>query len=30
LTRLEKKGLIKREQEVICIPDLLALERTIV
>ncbi len=30
LTRLEKKGLIKREQDVICIPDLLALERMIV
>lgn len=30
LTRLEKKGLIKREQEVICIPDLSALERMIV
>ncbi|MEC4819806.1 MAG: Crp/Fnr family transcriptional regulator [Scytonema sp. PMC 1069.18] len=30
LTRLEKKGLIKRDQEVICIPDILALERTIV
>jgi CRP-like cAMP-binding protein len=30
LTRLEKKGLIKREQDVICIPDLSALERMIV
>lgn len=30
LTRLEKKGLIKRDQDVICIPDLSALERTIV
>lgn len=30
LTRLEKKGLIKREQEVICIPDLSALEKMIV
>ncbi len=30
LTRLEKKGLIKRDSEVICIPDLLALERMIV
>jgi CRP/FNR family cyclic AMP-dependent transcriptional regulator len=30
LTRLEKKGLIAREQEVICIPDLSALERMIV
>ncbi|MEA5503111.1 Crp/Fnr family transcriptional regulator [Halotia wernerae UHCC 0503] len=30
LTRLEKKGLIKRVQDSICIPDLLALERTIV
>jgi CRP/FNR family transcriptional regulator, cyclic AMP receptor protein len=29
LTRLEKKGLIKREQDLICIPDLSALERTI-
>ncbi|MBF2006197.1 Crp/Fnr family transcriptional regulator [Chlorogloeopsis fritschii PCC 9212] len=30
LTRLEKKGLIKRDQEVICIPDVSALERMIV
>ncbi|KYC38220.1 hypothetical protein WA1_38420 [Scytonema hofmannii PCC 7110] len=30
LTRLEKKGLIRREQDVLCIPDLLALERMIV
>jgi CRP-like cAMP-binding protein len=30
LTRLEKKGLIKRDQDTICIPDLLALEKTIV
>ncbi|MFB2769066.1 Crp/Fnr family transcriptional regulator [Pelatocladus sp. BLCC-F211] len=30
LTKLEKKGLIKREQEVICIPDLSALEKMIV
>jgi CRP/FNR family cyclic AMP-dependent transcriptional regulator len=29
LTKLEKKGLIKREQEVFCVPDLLALERLI-
>lgn len=29
LTRLEKKGLIKRIQDTICIPDLLALEKTI-
>jgi CRP/FNR family transcriptional regulator, cyclic AMP receptor protein len=30
LTRLEKKGLIKRDQDIICIPDLSALERMIV
>lgn len=30
LTRLEKKGLIKRDQDTICIPDLSALERMIV
>lgn len=30
LTRLEKKGLIRRDQDIICIPDLLALERMIV
>ncbi|KOP28135.1 hypothetical protein AMR41_01620 [Hapalosiphon sp. MRB220] len=30
LTKLEKKGLIKREQEVICIPDLSELEKMIV
>jgi CRP/FNR family transcriptional regulator, cyclic AMP receptor protein len=30
LTRLEKKGLIKRDQESICIPDVLALEKMIV
>ncbi|WP_017654712.1 Crp/Fnr family transcriptional regulator [Fortiea contorta] len=30
LTRLEKKGLIKRDQEIICIPDVSALEKTIV
>ncbi|WP_066375099.1 MULTISPECIES: Crp/Fnr family transcriptional regulator [unclassified Anabaena] len=30
LTRFEKKGLIKREQDNICIPDLSALERMIV
>ncbi len=30
LTRLEKKGLIKRDQDTICIPDLSALERIIV
>jgi CRP/FNR family transcriptional regulator, cyclic AMP receptor protein len=30
LTRLEKKALIKRDQDTICIPDLSALERTIV
>jgi CRP-like cAMP-binding protein len=30
LTRLEKKGLIKRDQDAICIPDLLALEKMIV
>ncbi|PMB03705.1 hypothetical protein CEN45_20195 [Fischerella thermalis CCMEE 5198] len=30
LTKLEKKGLIKRDQELICIPDLSALERMIV
>ena len=30
LTRLEKKGLIKRTQDSICIPDLLALEQMIV
>jgi CRP-like cAMP-binding protein len=30
LTRLEKKGLIKRDQDIICIPDLLALERMII
>ncbi len=30
LTKLEKKGLIKRDQEVICIPDLSALEKMIV
>ncbi|NEO27067.1 MAG: winged helix-turn-helix domain-containing protein, partial [Kamptonema sp. SIO4C4] len=29
LTKLEKKGLIKRDQEVLRIPDLEALERTI-
>jgi CRP/FNR family transcriptional regulator, cyclic AMP receptor protein len=30
LTKLEKKGLIKRDQDVICIPDVSALERMIV
>ncbi|ARV62812.1 hypothetical protein BZZ01_02405 [Nostocales cyanobacterium HT-58-2] len=30
LTRLEKKGLIRREHELICIPDVSALERMIV
>ncbi len=30
LTRLEKKGLIRRDQDMICIPDLSALERMIV
>ncbi|MBW4643608.1 MAG: Crp/Fnr family transcriptional regulator [Goleter apudmare HA4340-LM2] len=30
LTRLEKKGLIRRDQDIICIPDLSALERMIV
>lgn len=30
LTKLEKKGVIQRDQEIICIPDLLALERWIV
>ncbi|PMB03206.1 hypothetical protein CI592_15115, partial [Fischerella thermalis CCMEE 5328] len=30
LTKLEKKGLIKRDQELICIPDLSALEKMIV
>ncbi|MBD2497808.1 Crp/Fnr family transcriptional regulator [Nostoc sp. FACHB-280] len=30
LTRLEKKGLIQRDQETICIPDVSALERLIV
>lgn len=30
LTRLEKKGLIKRDHDVICVPDLSALERMIV
>jgi CRP/FNR family transcriptional regulator, cyclic AMP receptor protein len=30
LTRLEKKGLIKRDQDIICVPDLLALEKIIV
>ncbi|WP_392531922.1 Crp/Fnr family transcriptional regulator [Nostoc sp. C117] len=30
LTRLEKKGLIRRDQDIICIPDLPALERMIV
>jgi CRP/FNR family transcriptional regulator, cyclic AMP receptor protein len=30
LTKLEKKGLIQRDQDVICIPDLSALERMIV
>jgi CRP-like cAMP-binding protein len=30
LTRLEKKALIKRDQDTICIPDLSALERMIV
>ncbi len=30
LTRLEKKGLIKRDQDIICVPDLLALEKMIV
>ncbi len=30
LTRLERKGLIKRDQEVICIPDISALEKMIV
>ncbi|NET01302.1 MAG: Crp/Fnr family transcriptional regulator [Sphaerospermopsis sp. SIO1G1] len=30
LTKLEKKGLIVREQDVICIPDVLALEKTII
>ena len=29
LTKLEKKGLIQREQESLCIPDLAALEKTI-
>ncbi|MCM0593226.1 MAG: Crp/Fnr family transcriptional regulator [Gloeotrichia echinulata IR180] len=30
LTRLEKKGLIRRDQDIICIPDLSALEKMIV
>jgi CRP/FNR family cyclic AMP-dependent transcriptional regulator len=30
LTRLEKKGLIKRDQDIICIPDLPALEKMII
>jgi CRP-like cAMP-binding protein len=30
LTRLEKKGLIKRDQDIICIPDMAALERMII
>jgi CRP-like cAMP-binding protein len=29
LTKLEKKGLIQRQQETLCIPDLVALERAI-
>jgi CRP/FNR family transcriptional regulator, cyclic AMP receptor protein len=30
LTKLERRGLIRRDQDIICIPDLSALERTIV
>lgn len=30
LTRLEKKGLISREQEIMCIPDVSALEKMII
>ncbi|MEA5617815.1 Crp/Fnr family transcriptional regulator [Cronbergia sp. UHCC 0137] len=30
LTRLEKKGLIIRDQDILCIPDLLALEKMII
>ncbi len=30
LTKLEKKGMIKRDSEILCIPDILALERLIV
>jgi CRP/FNR family transcriptional regulator, cyclic AMP receptor protein len=30
LTKLEKKGLIKRDTDIICIPDITALEQTIV
>ncbi|HLO86497.1 MAG TPA: Crp/Fnr family transcriptional regulator [Nostocaceae cyanobacterium] len=30
LTRLEKKGLIRRDQDIICIPDMSALERMII
>ncbi|MBC1238485.1 Crp/Fnr family transcriptional regulator [Nostoc sp. 2RC] len=30
LTRLERRGLIKRDQDIICIPDMSALERMIV
>jgi CRP/FNR family cyclic AMP-dependent transcriptional regulator len=29
LTKLEKKGLIQRQQETLCIPDMIALERAI-
>jgi CRP-like cAMP-binding protein len=29
LTKLEKKGLIQRSSDVLCIPDLMALERII-
>jgi predicted transcriptional regulator len=29
LTKLEKKGLIERQQESLCIPDLAALEKAI-
>ncbi|NEP44167.1 MAG: winged helix-turn-helix domain-containing protein, partial [Okeania sp. SIO2H7] len=30
LSKLEKKGLIKRDRETLCIPDLRALERLLV